>query len=1458
MGFIALDQGEQERGFVPLSGAPKEKSRSGFTTLQADPEQPSITKQAALNNPLSAIAETGLNLASQAVALPVAGLAGLATEAGNAMGLTEKKGADVVHQVGEAMTYQPRGEMGKAATEIATYPFQKLAEAGQWAGGKTLEATDSPALATAVDTMIQGVLPMVAGPLAKKGSSVIKERIGKTETPLETIVPETQVTNGGPAVAEVIRPVARSAENAMARDSVSLTEGFTNEHNNPIAATAKAEAGIREATSSHRVQRLGEHESALFQPEVPALESLRRGGDQGLPGMAEQIRDVPEGRRAEAQPETPAIAQGFDQGILAGERGVGGTGYLGHPEKTIASRNVARGRSTGLEGREGYRSESISASDHAGQWIDHSRTAVREARIIDPATGPLSRAAAIARPDLVKPAEASSNPIPVSRSAAEPARGFTPLADTERAAQPGTQYSFAPGANYAPLIDDSRAPVGTAPATAVGRDKPIRREDIIVPFAKDLGASIYTGRVTMKNALGFFRRGNEEVRIKKHADLEVTAHEMAHLIDSRVPALSQEWRSNSALRKELKTVSYDRESVSEGWAESVRLWMTQPDVLQQRAPMVFNWIEGFVASDKKYGPPMRKAQEGMTGWFAQDAVDRARSKIGDHRPLSDAMNGIFDRFRQSTVDDLHGIYRMERELQGGKLEPVGAYESARLSRASASIADGAVRFGYPVKSADGSFTYRGKGLQDILKPVAERLDDALLYFVGRSANELMLQGREHLFTKGEIRGMLALETPEARKAFAEYQAWNRGVLDFAEAQGVLNPETRAKWKRTEYLPFHRVEQPGGLKGKPGDWAGVQALTGGTENIRDVLGNMIGNAAQLIDVAVKNEARVKIANLASRPGGGKFMAKIDPGSRPVKVSGNQVLDEMAKRYGLMVDGEAPAFFQFLLHNQAPAGGNVVAVLKQGKPVWYEVADPILYRAMSAIDRPPQHWLVGWLGLPKRIGQATITLDPSFIAANLSRDQVMAGVMTQSGFLPVVDAMRGLKSRLAEDATYRQWVANGGGLSSLFMDEGALRKHMERFYVDHGIDPKTVVDAPAKALYFVERVGDAIESSTRIGEFSRALEAGDNPRHAAYKAREISVDWSMKGDSKALGVAFDTVMFLRAAMVSMDRVFRGVAHDQNRGAIAAKAGLIGLASAALYLMNRGDPRYDDMEDWKKDAFWHVFAGSEHFMIPKAFEVGAIGTLAERTVERTLDTDPAGLGKDAARVIGNVFGLNWKPQIIAPLYDQATNSQGLTRAKIETPGMDNVEPFLRSKPTTSETLKAAGMATRNLPEALQVNPVRAEALVKGYFNSWATYGLMASDAIFFGDKKPAMRADEMPVVKKFYAQEPPKSTKFDREFYDMLGEAKRLQGTLRELDKMGRPEIADEKERSPFAGEAKPLERAQQNIKVINSEMMKTHRDKSLTPDEKRQRIDELIAEKNALLKATVTDAKAAQKQ
>ncbi len=149
-----------------------------------------------------------------------------------------------------------------------------------------------------------------------------------------------------------------------------------------------------------------------------------------------------------------------------------------------------------------------------------------------------------------------------------------------------------------------------------------------------------------------------------------------------------------------------------------------------------------------------------------------------------------------------------------------------------------------------------------------------------------------------------------------------------------------------------------------------------------------------------------------------------------------------------------------------------------------------------------------------------------------------------------------------------------------------------------------------------------------------------------------------------------------------------------------------------------------------------------------------------------------------------------------------------------------------------------------------------LRGYLNTWGMYGLVLSNRAFFGDKQPEMRTDQMPVVRRFYSQELPQHSKFETQFYDMLGEAKRLQGAMRELDKMGRPEIADQKEQSPLAGEAKPLERAQKNLQGINADMKEIRRAADLTPQEKRQRLDALTVERNVLLKAAVEDAKAAQ--
>lgn len=141
---------------------------------------------------------------------------------------------------------------------------------------------------------------------------------------------------------------------------------------------------------------------------------------------------------------------------------------------------------------------------------------------------------------------------------------------------------------------------------------------------------------------------------------------------------------------------------------------------------------------------------------------------------------------------------------------------------------------------------------------------------------------------------------------------------------------------------------------------------------------------------------------------------------------------------------------------------------------------------------------------------------------------------------------------------------------------------------------------------------------------------------------------------------------------------------------------------------------------------------------------------------------------------------------------------------------------------------------------------------------YGLQLSDQAFFGDKLPTKRWDELPVVRRFYADDPARRTRYETEFYDMLNEAQRLRGTLRELDRLGETPLADAKEKHPMAEEAAPLENASKELAGINKEMRDVRRSDALTPDEKRQQLDELTRQRNAHLKATVDAARRAQKQ
>ena len=1269
-------------GFTPLATiSPKNGFTPGFTPLPED-NQPSVFAPAVetikdIGRVYPAL-ETAGNLATQAVAMPVAGIAGLGAAATKAIGLSDTDPSEVIHNVANALTYHPQTEAGKQLANAAMYPFEKLQEAGQFVGGKTLEATGSPALATVADTAINALpmaLPMKAaepkGVLTRAADNYVESLANekKNQVPVQdvsqadaipsTIAQDTTIqANAGSPIANSERPAIDPAAQVFQKHTDVLENAIE-----PLAVSADAQpAGFTPLdTASAKIESAGT-------PKIPE-QAIDLTSVSGMDTPKEPINKVKQ--PAEMSDSMSINVHSAENSLL------NKVDVTQHDTPNIGEPPVI----------EQFDRSQVDTQQAGAQYPQKIPEAVgfkqleTGANQNKPSPTEIENTKGVSSVDSVAPEERSPvvSGIPSHNNI---------LPDT---AAVDSRSSWAPGANYTGFVDK----VETKSKLA---ENPIRREDVLAPLLKDLGIRIYEGRVKGKR-LGFYMPKLEAVRIKNKSDLEVAAHEIAHAIDDRIPEIRAAWLKGDKAQvhaQELKGVSYDKSKVYEGFAEFTRLYMTQPEKAKAAAPNFYQWFDNFTQTHK-YGPAIQKAQEGMTSWFNQDALHRAQSKIGKTRVINEALDGAGDKFRQAVVDDLHGLYRMEQQLTG-KIAPVGAYETARLTRGAGGLVDGSIRLGSPVRKANGSFDFQGKGLEKILEPVAGNLDDFLMYAVGRSSHELMQQGREKLFTPAEIRSMLQLKKPEYETAFHEYQQWNKGVLDFAENMGVINKQSRAMWQRSQYLPYYRVGQTGSSASKggaQGNWSGIQALTGGTDNLRDILGNMTQNAATLIDTALKNEARAKIAKLAeAERGGGNFLVKIDADSKQVKIDREQVKDKMLEALGIdpaqvrrgnvdasadklvkMIEQQidsAPGMFEFMIHGQTPKG-NIMAVLNDGKPTYYEVADPLLYRAVSSLNRAPQHWIVRLLGLPKRIGQTTITLTPDFMVANIARDTIMGAVMSRAGFRPFVDSAKGMISRIKQDASYREYLANGGGFASYLTDENTFRSHLDRFYTSKGINPKTVLDMPDKVMYFIETLADSFEMSTRLGEYKRMREQGAHPRHAAYVSRDISTDFAMKGDSQSLGALYDTVMFLRPAVVSMDRLYRGIAHDPNKGAIAAKAGTIALLSAWLYWHNKDNPKYDDLDDWDKDSYWHFFVPvngqEEHFRYPKIWEIGALASLSERTVAKLNDQEPE-YGKAIGRILKNLFNMNMMPQAIAPLYEQATNRNGFTNAPIETAGMENIQ--------------------------------------------------------------------------------------------------------------------------------------------------------------------------------------------
>jgi len=1103
------------------------------------------------------------------------------------------------------------------------------------------------------------------------------------------------------------------------------------------------------------------------------------------------------------------------------------------------------------------------------------------------------------------PGTESSSELLASRSAPEskPSQE-TRSRPTLSMAKPSPEIQFSatqdwnPGTNYAPIIGrHGELPLDQNNSFVLGNGrkvripkKPVNRKAVLELFKNRMGLKIFTGRIKRKGVGGYYRPKQGAIRIKSHNDLEVTAHEVAHWMDEKYPWIKRLYKQYP---QEMAGVSYDADLDFEGYAEFMRLFMTQEQEAIQRAPGFYDaWMgELNKPGREKLRNALFDTQELMHAWHLQGWRKRMVSKVGDDglnisQRTKLAMTGGLDKSLQKTFDQLHSIKIAETEIRGGTQDAtISPYKSFRLAAGHMGVTKAVMHYGTIEWNEAGDIEFNGKSIRDIFAPVEDQMEDMQLYMVARRAQELDEQGRENLFRPDEYLPALQLgdRNPAIKKAFEEWLEFNTRMLDFYQQSGLISDTQRKAIEEMNknYVPFNRIVETASELGR-GNKSHVaksgspfMRLKGGSANINDVFDNILNNTSMMIHMSLLNRGKQQLYNMidnADNQMGGQYAEKIPTDSKKINIDNEQVKKAFVQGMGLtwgefrkmeampkneeevqMINfindtfaemGDFVSFWQFGIDPK----GDVDFVFRDGKKEFYEIVDPMLYESIQLLGPQSHNWAVSVLGGFSNMLRRGVTSTPVFQAKNFIRDTMNAFTLSRGRMVPAVDAMKAVFQRIHDDPVYWDYMVNGGGFATMAEADG--------INADRIMDPRSFLSK------YDEIIG-SMETANRLAEYKAMLKQGSSKREAAFAGREISTDFAMRGSSQALRVITISIPFMNARMQGHYRIAREVGQRQPNGkfrfdpsgtynyALRATLGIM-LPSLVLYMLNRDDDRYLELPDYVKDLSWFIPTGTgedDYILIPKPFETGMLwGSVPERMMANLRGEEHGEELTDAMLWMAmETFGIDFVAQAYKP-WDDLRRNKSFTGAPIIPEYMQHIEPAEQYRAYTSDSMIALG-------RAMNISPIKAEYLVRGYFGTLGTWALGAADYVVGdmseGGQRVATDWEDNVLLSPFVNDGPLKRTKSESKVYDMLKETRIVTNTIRDMTRRS-PERLEEyinsDDHKAIYATNKMLERQSKVLRELRNTQDVIRYSKDLTGEEKRDKLHEIQRVINKVTRAT----------
>jgi hypothetical protein len=266
--------------------------------------------------------------------------------------------------------------------------------------------------------------------------------------------------------------------------------------------------------------------------------------------------------------------------------------------------------------------------------------------------------------------------------------------------------------------------------------------------------------------------------------------------------------------------------------------------------------------------------------------------------------------------------------------------------------------------------------------------------------------------------------------------------------------------------------------------------------------------------------------------------------------------------------------------------------------------------------------------------------------------------------------------------------------------------------------------------------------------------------------------------------------------------------------------------------------------------IFTGQsedDYVMIPKPFETGMVwGTLPERMFEYMYKNDEKELADAMLWMLLETFGFDFVPQAYQPLDDLRRN-KNFTGAPIIPEYMQDLEPMEQYRAYTSDAMIALG-------RKMNISPLKAEYLVRGYFGTLGNWSLAMADNMV-GDiqgtgEEPTRTWRENILMAPFVDDGPLRRTDSENDLYEMLQETTMVSNTVRMIADRS-PERLEgylsQPKKEILFGLNKDLAGWAQDMRELNNAIDAVQADPTLTGDEKRETIFDLRRARNEISRA-----------